>query len=239
MHRCFATAAAALCAAAVLTSPALARRTVVDTIDGETFSTTVDGYCDIDNEDCTPRKLPYRIDFGFGAPAVDSVLFYGNGLVTFGNSLPDFATLGDSYNPLTYAGIPAIVVGYANNDTDDQGFLQAASWSVLADGTISGGFYPCFDLFNCPGSTVGSIALKPTATGFEVSASLYSDAQFGVSVYLPGQPEQVFGGQSTDFTFFLPASITFVPEPASWAMMLSGFGLAGAALRRRRVAVTT
>jgi len=28
-----------------------------------------------------------------------------------------------------------------------------------------------------------------------------------------------------------------VPEPATWALMLSGFGLAGAALRRRRVAV--
>ena len=27
---------------------------------------------------------------------------------------------------------------------------------------------------------------------------------------------------------------TAVPEPASWALMLSGFGLAGAALRRRR-----
>lgn len=27
-----------------------------------------------------------------------------------------------------------------------------------------------------------------------------------------------------------------VPEPATWAMMISGFGLAGAALRRRRVA---
>lgn len=31
--------------------------------------------------------------------------------------------------------------------------------------------------------------------------------------------------------------ITPVPEPATWAMMLSGFGLAGAAMRRRRVGV--
>lgn len=29
-----------------------------------------------------------------------------------------------------------------------------------------------------------------------------------------------------------------VPEPASWAMMITGFGLAGAALRRRRVLAT-
>ena len=29
-----------------------------------------------------------------------------------------------------------------------------------------------------------------------------------------------------------------VPEPASWAMMVAGFGLVGAALRRRQVAVS-
>jgi type VI secretion system secreted protein VgrG len=29
-----------------------------------------------------------------------------------------------------------------------------------------------------------------------------------------------------------------VPEPSTWALMLGGFGLAGAALRRRRMAVT-
>ncbi len=32
-------------------------------------------------------------------------------------------------------------------------------------------------------------------------------------------------------------SITAVPEPATWALMISGFGLAGAALRRRRTAL--
>ena len=30
-----------------------------------------------------------------------------------------------------------------------------------------------------------------------------------------------------------------VPEPTTWALMISGFGLAGAALRRRRTAVVT
>lgn len=33
-------------------------------------------------------------------------------------------------------------------------------------------------------------------------------------------------------------AVSAVPEPATWAMMITGFGLAGAALRRRRIAVT-
>lgn len=32
--------------------------------------------------------------------------------------------------------------------------------------------------------------------------------------------------------------VSGVPEPATWAMMISGFGLAGAAVRRRRTALT-
>ena len=40
-------------------------------------------------------------------------------------------------------------------------------------------------------------------------------------------------GTPGDFTL----QIAYVPEPASWAMMIAGFGLAGAALRRRATSV--
>jgi hypothetical protein len=33
-----------------------------------------------------------------------------------------------------------------------------------------------------------------------------------------------------------PASVGAVPEPASWAMMLAGFGIVGGAMRRRSMA---
>ncbi len=35
-----------------------------------------------------------------------------------------------------------------------------------------------------------------------------------------------------------PAAATAVPEPASWAMMIAGFGLVGGAMRRRTTAVS-
>jgi hypothetical protein len=41
-------------------------------------------------------------------------------------------------------------------------------------------------------------------------------------------------GADVDATFDWQADPTGVPEPASWALMIGGFGLAGAALRRSR-----
>jgi hypothetical protein len=54
--------------------------------------------------------------------------------------------------------------------------------------------------------------------------------------------------QSSNTSLNFDANVTYVtgdaapgavPEPASWALMISGFGLAGAALRRRRSAAAT
>ena len=34
-------------------------------------------------------------------------------------------------------------------------------------------------------------------------------------------------------------SLGTVPEPASWVMLLAGFGLTGAAMRRRKITIAT
>jgi hypothetical protein len=44
----------------------------------------------------------------------------------------------------------------------------------------------------------------------------------------------IFDAENTTFSYRFAVN-TGVPEPASWAMMIAGFGLAGAAARRRRV----
>lgn len=65
----------------------------------------------------------------------------------------------------------------------------------------------------------GSVAVKNFAQGGEV--------HLGTFLGGPGDPGHGLVGA-------LPGA---VPEPATWAMMLTGFGLAGAALRRRRIAI--
>jgi hypothetical protein len=46
------------------------------------------------------------------------------------------------------------------------------------------------------------------------------------------------GGRIVDATFNLAPAAGGVPEAATWAMMLGGFGAVGAAMRRRRPHVT-
>ena len=42
---------------------------------------------------------------------------------------------------------------------------------------------------------------------------------------------------SGSFTFSSPSMVGGVPEPSSWAMLIGGFGMTGAVLRRRKTAV--
>jgi hypothetical protein len=44
----------------------------------------------------------------------------------------------------------------------------------------------------------------------------------------------VFSSAQNSFEFDNIATVSAVPEPATWAMMIAGFGLAGSAIRRRK-----
>jgi hypothetical protein len=63
-----------------------------------------------------------------------------------------------------------------------------------------------------------------TALGSLVGTGLVNGAGGGVAV------------RSFDGVSFDTISLARVPEPASWAMLIAGFGLTGAAMRRRRLA---
>ena len=97
------------------------------------------------------------------------------------------------------------------------------------------------------GATVGTYGYRSTTSGQLASfAALFPPANGQIS----------FDSFTNDFTItdlVAPANLQFstfyyslvsgsvaaVPEPATWAMMIAGFGLAGAAMRRRRAAKIT
>lgn len=65
-----------------------------------------------------------------------------------------------------------------------------------------------------------------------------ASASFGLTQtggLTPGDPQPAISG---GFSFSTPPTVqNEVPEPAAWAMLIAGFGLTGAVMRRRRGAV--
>jgi hypothetical protein len=54
-----------------------------------------------------------------------------------------------------------------------------------------------------------------------------------------GGQDHLFASLEAGFAGLDPDALGAVPEPASWALMMIGFGATGAAMRRRRIAVRT
>ena len=60
-----------------------------------------------------------------------------------------------------------------------------------------------------------------------------------------GDVDETLNSTFGEFSGFVPVGIHSafiagaVPEPGSWALMIAGFGLTGAAMRRQRTAVVT
>lgn len=91
-----------------------------------------------------------------------------------------------------------------------------------------------WELFTIAGTiSTGSVTTNPTAlttVNFNVTAGYNQPIAliFGPDAYNGGVQNIVFRFDST-----LPTSGA-VPEPGAWALLIAGFGLAGASLRRRR-----
>lgn len=120
----------------------------------------------------------------------------------------------------------------------DTGFSFVYSNPYATATTVS-----IYDGLNGAGSLLAAALLAGTANG-DCDTDISYGANYcpfnSMSIAFSGVAKSVvFGGPSNsqvfdDFTFGSTVVGGDVPEPASWAMMIVGFGLMGATLRRRR-----
>ena len=151
-------------------------------------------------------------------------------------------------------------VGAASNVT-----LRSYSWGggSNAAGTVisNGGFDPILAVFDLNGGllvgqqddagcctvtpdlgvyydTLLTVALAPG--NYRASIAVFPNFANGPNLSNGFSGANSFNGRSANWAFDVlnvERASSFVPEPASWAMLIAGFGLTGAAMRRRRSAV--
>jgi hypothetical protein len=110
--------------------------------------------------------------------------------------------------------------------------LDATAWATNSRGGTVG--YRLFD--GVSGTTLSSGSFTDPTGGVWVNRTISAVAtsnKIGVDIYSIVAAQAGMGVDNVVLT----ALGGGVPEPASWALMIGGFGLIGAASRRRRIAV--
>lgn len=148
------------------------------------------------------------------APAVAGPMFVGSWEVDQGPFWSDVPTAysGQQAAALLFGGSAS---DYVISTIDDQvGDIDNLAWVSTWGGACDGAF-PC-------GTKVAQDFVLSTG-------GLYANPG-DTSAYVTDWAQ---GAQYRNYAF----RIGSVPEPASWAMMVGGFGLAGATMRRRKTSV--
>jgi hypothetical protein len=94
--------------------------------------------------------------------------------------------------------------------------------------------------------TITAIANGVTVNGNSLSVAVplsllpsrgYATSSYTFQLWSRLRVNPMVDGPNTEIADFGPRLFAAVPEPASWALMIAGFGLAGAAIRRRHTAM--
>jgi hypothetical protein len=251
------TAALAALAAAGLATAAEARRVTVD----ESLLFELGG-CALDFDLrvialCKPVDLGFSIgvttyideEFGNSVDTYSSVVLYDDGLISFGDEI-DFV-----FFPITIQSFdrPVVAVDFDLQDFQPLGqFVSGPSEVVRGPGTFEAFWYKANIFWTCtwydevdPEICIDgffTVNKRPPHARLLIESLPDNGARFtlrwtggGTNFgYALGVDERALGGNGERIFRFVIGGAQPIPEPATWAMMIAGFGLVGAAARRQR-----
>jgi PEP-CTERM motif len=117
---------------------------------------------------------------------------------------PFTVTVSGAYSFFNITNYDSYLGIHAGSFNPSNGLLNAVAYSDDFNGTLDSGF--------------SGLALTAGVSYFAVSSG-FDNSDFGAFRLNINGPGNILGGA--------------VPEPASWALMIAGFGLVGSAMRRR------
>lgn len=153
------------------------------------------------------QNVTFNISDILGFPDDDPFIFHGEG--AYSATFPDVFIEGNDLGRLlidTRPGHNMFNVLARDNSNGKEG---GASFSLASDIFVPGSPFSPID-YNFTDADTRSVVYYPSGFGGPGSVNL------------------------TGFSRFTLSAVPAVPEPATWAMMVAGFGLLGAAMRRRR-----
>ncbi|HEU4968802.1 MAG TPA: NF038122 family metalloprotease [Sphingomonas sp.] len=197
---------------------------------GVALNTVRDGSVSFSNQfnwdfDRSDGLDPNLIDFvGVAAHEIGHALGFRSGVDT-----------ADVNANLNRAGLDAIAWGtvwdlFRYKDFNGQ---QTLDWTI--------GGTPCFSI-NAGGTCLGNLSTGSVNGDLRQASHWKDDTLTGLTLGIMDPTRTGFAGGVTNLNltpldriaFDVMGYDTYVPEPATWAMMIAGFGLVGAVLRRRQ-----
>lgn len=156
----------------------------------------------------------------------------GAGIVLDADSLITFHLLGtESGYSDSFSTVSAPNLGYTESTSFQNSFL-----APILIGTASFGAGSLAGLLNFSSSGGAPATIGQDGFGIFLGADQLSGA--AVSTFYLGYDDQINRQDDDHDDMIIRAVVssvrTAVPEPATWAMLLAGFGLVGGALRRRK-----
>jgi len=189
----------------------------------------------------------------FGDRGVDLTNFTFEAIYSVEYDIPDTFEISPFQYYVSSAGLPAIA-NASLTINDNTWYIDGSSFALayLAEGSVSpfsedeiyasvqsDGPYVSRMTTNVHSQSNDFIEAPDFSIPFTYNPPVDADAVGEFFAYgfdpLDGLP--FFTGLSLSVTYVQSSGASAVPEPAIWTMMVGGFGLVGAALRRRTVAV--